>query len=281
MEINILKKNNVVKECILAGIIQIVACLIVYAVNIPNPNIVLLVILSAVLVSWGYIPRIVSGVIAFLYSAFFFSTNHSWFIYEPINRSKLTVIGFGIVANIILIGQLQKKMEKTIEENARLEKRVLEEIAYTDAMTGLENRSAYEQEKKRLEERADAFVIIMVCDMNGLKQLNDTMGHRYGDMAICRMAEFLKQSFTSMAKCYRIGGDEFCVFSECTNIESFESCRQSFIELVKATENTDCKFGVATGVASGMSADIDKIFREADYLMYDCKKRMKEEAAKL
>lgn len=280
MRIN-MKSTNVIKECILAGAIQIIACFIIYIFNIPNPNIVLFVILSAVLVSWGYAPGIISGIIAFLYSAFFFSTNHSWFVYEPINRNKLIVIGLGVVANIIIIGQLQKRMEKTNEENARLEKRVLEEIAYTDAMTGLENRCAYEQEKKRLEERADAFVIIMVCDMNGLKQLNDTMGHRYGDMAICKMAEFLKQSFESQAKCYRIGGDEFCVFSECTNMESFENSRKSFIELVTATENTDCKFGVATGVASGVSADIDKIFREADYLMYACKKRMKEDAARL
>lgn len=58
---------------------------------------------------FGYAAGIVSGVVAFLYAAFFFSTNHSWFIYEMINLNKLMVAGLGIVANIIIIGRLQKK----------------------------------------------------------------------------------------------------------------------------------------------------------------------------
>jgi K+-sensing histidine kinase KdpD len=60
------------KGSILAGIIQIFACLIVYKFNIPNPNIVLFVVLSASIVQSGYLAGIISGVIAVLYSAFFF-----------------------------------------------------------------------------------------------------------------------------------------------------------------------------------------------------------------
>lgn len=60
------------KGSILAGIIQIFACLIVYKFHIPNPNIVLFVVLSASIVQSGYLAGIISGVIAVLYSAFFF-----------------------------------------------------------------------------------------------------------------------------------------------------------------------------------------------------------------
>lgn len=75
-------KKKKVRQCILSGAIQLVACFIVYQFQIPNPMIVSFVILSAVLVQFGYAAGIVSGLIAFLYSAFFFSTNHSWFKFE-------------------------------------------------------------------------------------------------------------------------------------------------------------------------------------------------------
>lgn len=51
---------------------------------------------------------IISGVIAVLYSAFFFSTDHSWIFYTPINRDKLCVIVLGVIFNIIIVGNLQK-----------------------------------------------------------------------------------------------------------------------------------------------------------------------------
>ena len=69
---NFMNKIIKLKGSILAGIIQIFACFIVYKFNIPNPNIVLFVVLSASIVQSGYLAGIISGVIAVLYSAFFF-----------------------------------------------------------------------------------------------------------------------------------------------------------------------------------------------------------------
>lgn len=100
---NFMNKIIKLKGSILAGIIQIFACLIVYKFHIPNPNIVLFVVLSASIVQSGYLAGIISGVIAVLYSAFFFSTDHSWIFYTPINRDKLCVIVLGVIFNIILL----------------------------------------------------------------------------------------------------------------------------------------------------------------------------------
>ena len=69
---NFMNKIIKLKGSILAGIIQIFACLIVYKFNIPNPNIVLFVVLSASIVQSGYLAGIISGVIAVLYSAILF-----------------------------------------------------------------------------------------------------------------------------------------------------------------------------------------------------------------
>lgn len=107
--------------CLLTAFIQLLACIVIYFFKVPNPNIILFVILSAVLVQFGYLAGSICGAIAFLYSAFFFSTNHSWFSYTPINSAKLLVIGIGIVLNILIIGQLQRKLEKTIQEKTQLE----------------------------------------------------------------------------------------------------------------------------------------------------------------
>lgn len=97
------QQPNKIQPMLLSALAQLSACLIVWNFHIPNPNIVLFVVLSAVLVKYGYASGIVSGLIAFLYSAFFFSTDHSFFLYTSLNLQKLIVIGLGIAANILLI----------------------------------------------------------------------------------------------------------------------------------------------------------------------------------
>lgn len=101
------QRPNKIQPILLSALAQLSACLIVWNFHIPNPNILLFVVLSAVLVKCGYAAGIVSGLIAFLYSAFFFSTDHSFFLYTSLNLQKLIVIGLGIAANILLIGHLQ------------------------------------------------------------------------------------------------------------------------------------------------------------------------------
>lgn len=114
-------KKNILLQCLLAGVIQLLACIIVYLFNIPNPNIVLFVILSATLVQFGYVAGTVTGIIALLYSFFFFSTDNSWIYYTPVNRNKLIVIVLGVIANIFIIGKLQRDNQKAVQEIIRLE----------------------------------------------------------------------------------------------------------------------------------------------------------------
>ena len=108
-------------QVLLAGALQLLACLIIYEFQVPNPNIILFVILSAVLVQYGREAGVLCGIIAFLYSAFFFSTGHDWISYTPINRSKVLVIGLGIIANIWIIGRLKTSSLQTVKQVARLE----------------------------------------------------------------------------------------------------------------------------------------------------------------
>lgn len=79
------------RECALLCAIQLLLCAAVYRFNIPNPNIILFVFLSAVLVQCGYLVGTLCGILTLLYSMFFFSIDHSWIYFEPINRDKLIV----------------------------------------------------------------------------------------------------------------------------------------------------------------------------------------------
>lgn len=115
------RKKRKFFELLLTALVQIAACIVVYIFNIPNPNIILFVLLSAALVRYGYLAGTVSGIITFLYSAFFFSTDHSWFYYTELNLHKIIVITAGIIANILLIGHLQLKNNKAIQHIADLE----------------------------------------------------------------------------------------------------------------------------------------------------------------
>lgn len=156
-----------------------------------------------------------------------------------------------------------------------LEKEVLKSMAYTDGLTHLGNRFAYELEKTRLEKKKDTHVTILIADMNGLKQANDTYGHVYGDQVICSTAELLKKAFEDIGKCYRIGGDEFCVLAENTNEVLFQKCIKNMKEKTAELRSDLTDYGIAYGVANGNSQEIEDIFHKADNLMYVCKKEMK------
>lgn len=109
------------RECVLLCTIQLLLCAVVYRFNIPNPNIILFVFLSAVLVQCGYLVGTLCGILTLLYSMFFFSIDHSWIYFEPINRDKLIVVLLGLIANICVIGHLQQRNKNAMREISKLE----------------------------------------------------------------------------------------------------------------------------------------------------------------
>lgn len=192
---NFMNKIIKLKGSILAGIIQIFACLIVYKFHIPNPNIVLFVVLSASIVQSGYLAGIISGVIAVLYSAFFFSTDHSWIFYTPINRDKLCVIVLGVIFNIIIVGNLQKANRQAEYKIAKLE-------------------SEKEQKKKELEQQEELHKALIAADTaNRAKStfllnmshdirtpLNGIMGLLKINMAHSDDEELVRENYKEMEK---------------------------------------------------------------------------------
>lgn len=100
------------------------------------------------------------------------------------------------------------------------ERMLLREQAYTDGLTKLNNRFAYEEELVKLEKDGipENFVYQSI-DINGLKQVNDSLGHAAGDELIIGAATILKEVYGKHAKIYRTGGDEYIVMFKASDRE--------------------------------------------------------------
>lgn len=164
----------------------------------------------------------------------------------------------------------------------------IEVIAYTDALTQIGNRTAWQvmrvDMEKALEQGAVEDALVCVFDVNYLKRVNDTYGHAAGDEHLKRAAETITRSFGTEGACYRTGGDEFTVLIVGILLdERFEQCIGLFDTSVR--EQRDAHEGVeplslALGYAKASetrSHSIQEALNMADKRMYAQKRAMKAE----
>ena len=85
------------------------------------------------------------------------------------------------------------------------------ELALSDSLTGLANRSALFIDLQNKQESGTTFSLLLL-DLNGFKNINDTQGHQAGDIALTEVAERLKHMALDNFKVYRMGGDEFAAY---------------------------------------------------------------------
>ena len=158
-------------------------------------------------------------------------------------------------------------------------------LIYTDTMTHVGNKTAYtecvDEIYKRIANKEKINFVVTVIDINGLKTINDTYGHEYGDALIQNGAAILKKVWGNKFL-YRIGGDEFAI----VRFDISEEKAQEMILLSeKAIADFNCQHNGEESylqMAIGMAVynpDIDKdymeVFRKADSAMYEDKKQKK------
>ncbi len=101
-----------------------------------------------------------------------------------------------------------------LSEKLRKKSETLHELATTDALTGLINRFQFQvrlKEALKLAADRSETVALFLIDMDGFKEINDTLGHPVGDAALVQIAQRLKREFGADADVARLGGDEFCL----------------------------------------------------------------------
>jgi diguanylate cyclase (GGDEF)-like protein len=151
-------------------------------------------------------------------------------------------------------------------------------LAITDVMTGLKNRSAFEEWEERCTDLTD--IMIVTFDLNNLKYCNDNLGHATGDEYIIESANMIQRVFGAIGQCYRIGGDEFCaVIRNGTQLNIGKYLERLREEQENYNEQSDSlKIHIAVGYAIHEDSDVDmeETRSRADVLMYRNKKQLKE-----
>lgn len=179
----------------------------------------------------------------------------------------LIMTGVIAVSVLLLLFIRKRRKEKKIINSSNI-----------DEMTKVYARNAFQNEVENITKNPEKCKAIFVtaCDLNGLKMINDTYGHSYGDEAITRCAEILRTAAGKKGKVYRTGGDEFVCLTDEDFSEEFISA------LKKEAENyKGYPFSAAIGVSSYKEfpedevPDFEKILKDADKKMLDNKTKMK------
>jgi diguanylate cyclase (GGDEF)-like protein/PAS domain S-box-containing protein len=152
----------------------------------------------------------------------------------------------------------------------------LEYLGKHDVLTKLYNHAFYTTEINRLERNMLRPVSCIFMDMNGLKELNDTLGHDVGDNLLQRMGNILNQLVqqTLYSAC-RIGGDEFVVLLPGADEAALQNCLQSLQELLFVDNQfySHQPLSLSTGYATNKDGErMEDMLKRADMIMYQEKR---------
>jgi diguanylate cyclase (GGDEF)-like protein len=160
-----------------------------------------------------------------------------------------------------MISFLIYSYETAIEQNTELRK-ISNELRYLsthDFVTGLYNRTYFEEELKRLSLGREYPVSIIVADVDGLKTVNDSLGHAAGDSLLRLVSDILSESFRIGDVVARIGGDEFGVLLHNAGSEVVVDSIKRVRAKLKAIKVEDVGFCVSVSIGSTTAYTSDQM----------------------
>ena len=246
--------------------------------EIANPNMILITGLAVFTSLHGYGAGVVCTLVMTLYSMYFFSDNHTFFNYSPVNLQKLFVVVLGALLNVLCIGRLKNSQEETsrqliaMNQILKSDNQSLKAASLIDDLTGTRNRFAFRRDYKGYEGRQ---IHVMMFDLDDFKRTNDTYGHAIGDYVLKHTGRILREHFGD-ACCYRYGGDEFLVvcpgMAEKAFAAKVERTRLEMRAIALDGQGIPAFFsaGYVYGQAD-LSIDLRLMLRQADHNLYRAK----------
>jgi len=161
-------------------------------------------------------------------------------------------------------------------------------ISVTDQLTGLYNRRGFltlAEQQLKFSDRNQSDMLLFFADLDGMKWINDTLGHEEGDRALIDVAGILKETFRSSDIIARMGGDEFAILAiDTTGIypEVMMTRLQNQIDTHNNEVTRRYKISISMGTAyydPENPCSFDKLMSRADQLMYEQKKNKKSRPA--
>jgi len=193
------------------------------------------------------------------------------------------VVGLIALSLYVLIGNFRLINERATTSELQLG--VVREIASRDALTGVKSRHAYQEKEREMDEQIGNHTAgdfgIVVCDLNGLKLINDEFGHKAGDERIRQASRVICELF-SHSPVYRNGGDEFVVYLAGRDYEEREQLMQALHD--RSVANIETGDVVVSGGLAVFDRNADArlrpVFDRADAAMYKEKQLLKGMGAK-
>ena len=204
------------------------------------------------------------------------------------DASLFTKLGVSLFIGIMGLHLVHERTNLALAHEKSM---IMQQMAYTDSLTGLSNRTAFHEKEEEIRLKRSECIIVQL-DINFLKSVNDIYGHSEGDRHIIGAANIIHDSFENVGTAYRTGGDEFIVVVQGESKDENESEEDVLKDKVtSALKQLDLKvkdYNLHNGppvemqIAYGFAhcpkwTDmLEEAEKEADKLMYDRKKRMKE-----
>jgi diguanylate cyclase (GGDEF)-like protein/PAS domain S-box-containing protein len=163
----------------------------------------------------------------------------------------------------------------------------LRRLALTDELTGLHNRRAFlslAEHALKVAQRNHTECLLFYVDVDGLKQINDSLGHHTGSAMIAEAAVVLRTVFRDSDILARVGGDEFAVLAIANPVANQELLLNRLATRLSSFNNSEqrpYKLSLSVGVAAftpGSGRSVQQMMREADSAMYEQKNRYRGSA---
>ena len=199
-------------------------------------------------------------------------------LHEADNASVFVIVGLFALSLVIMLSNYLT-MQKW-ENQAKEERDEARTAALTDPLTGVKSKHAFLVSQKQIDASIDEGTAedyaVAVCDVNGLKIINDTLGHKAGDEYILKASRMICDIFKH-SPVYRTGGDEFVVILHGRDYLIREDLINALHD--RSVEHISTNEVVVSGGLSdykpGLDSSLHDAFERADALMYEEKKLLK------
>jgi diguanylate cyclase (GGDEF)-like protein len=203
---------------------------------------------------------------------------------RAIERSRMIELtlahGFLWIIGLTGIGMGTRRLRRQTLQREKAEEEILI-LSITDQLTGLHNRRGFltlAEQQLKLSDRTKKGLLLFFADLDGMKWINDTLGHKEGDNALIEVATVLKETFRSSDIIARMGGDEFAVLAIDTmegNTEIHTARLQDQIDKHNSQENRRYRLSISMGCSCydpENPCSIDDLMAQADKRMYEQKR---------